>query len=188
MRYMLASRLASIALLGSPVVCFSPDEAGNPVVLPDLTAPAAGTAPVAAVAKTPKAPKFAAIRADLVPPPAGKRGGGEGPGEQYPFGALEVGQSFGVQGRTAKRMASTVYSAMVRFGKTQPAIDKDGKPRLTKAGKPEMTLVKTRVFIVRDVDPATDPDGASVRIWRIADDTSGKSETVEEHAEDAATA
>lgn len=157
--------------------------AGAGRILPDLTLPATPIVPTA-VADAVKAPKFTAPRAGIPIPDVGKRGGGNGPGEQYPFGTLEVGQSFGVKGRTAKRMASTVYSAMVRFGTVSPKLDKTGAPILTKAikksagGKPIMELTKTRVFVVRDVDSKTDPDGADVRIWRIADDTSGKAETM----------
>lgn len=139
---------------------------------------AAIAAPAAAPAKPRILQNVTAIRADVLPPvkAATKRGGGTGPGETYPFEKLEIGQSFGIVGRNAKRMNSTVYSAMARFGTVAPKVDKAGAPVLNKkTGKPQMTLNRTRVFKAFDVDPTTDVDGATVRIFRMADAAAGTS-------------
>lgn len=125
-------------------------------------AAAASTAPTQPVAAVTNAAPV--IRSDIPVAPAARGRGGVG-SSKYPFDKLEVGQSFGVN-RAAKKMNSTLYSAMKRYGAVVPIVDATGSPVLNKAGKPKMTLKKVRVFVIRDVDPATDPDGAKARVWR----------------------
>ena len=96
----------------------------------------------------------------------------------YNFGALEIGKSIVVIGRTAKQLSSTVSSANKSDAKHFVTDDK-GKPMMIpttdNAGnvvkgadnKPVMTE-KTKKFFVVDCDPTKDPEGATARIWREA--------------------
>lgn len=96
----------------------------------------------------------------------------------YDFDSLEVGQSFGVTNKTAKQIASAVSAANKRFRtnkldangaviyKTQEVKHADGT--VTKQPTLDPETVPGRVFVSADVDPATDPDGATVRVWRKA--------------------
>lgn len=96
---------------------------------------------------------------------------------QYDFDAVEVGQSIGVVGRTAKNLQSTVTNANRRY--TEDKKDANGQTvykmidmkdaagnvtRVPDTSKPEK--VQTRHFFAHDCDPATDPDKATARIWR----------------------
>lgn len=144
--------MAVLAAAGTDNAAFAPPASATPA--PTAAAP---TAPAAA------APKFA-IRADVPVPKTSVR---TGPGERYPFDQLQVGQSFGVM-KAAKRMQSTLYSAMQRYGTVEPVVDGDGKPVLNAKGKPKTKLLKDRIFVCRNVDPTTDPDKAVARVWRTA--------------------
>lgn len=96
----------------------------------------------------------------------------------YPFDDLEIGQSFGVMNKTQKQMASTVSAANKRHRtevkdangqtvfKTQDVKQADGS--VVKTPTLEAQTQPGRIFVAGDVDPKTDPDGASVRIWRTA--------------------
>lgn len=109
-----------------------------------------------------------------VPENIGRRGAGAS--GLYPFDALEVGQSFGVINKTAKQIASAVSAANKRFRvnktdangatvfKTQDVKQADGTVIKQPTLDPE--TVPGRVFVSADVDPATDPDGATARVWR----------------------
>ncbi len=96
----------------------------------------------------------------------------------YNFGALEIGKSIAVIGRTAKQLSSTVSSANKIDAKHFVTDDKgkavmtpktgdDGKVIKGDDGKPVM-VEKLKKFFVIDCDPATDPEGATARIWREA--------------------
>lgn len=115
--------------------------------------------PIAAAA--PAATGISAIRSDIAIPP--KSSGGRGGATLYPFDKLEIGQSFGVVGKTQKGMASTVSSA----NKRALEVVKDGAGKAVVVNGKELTR-PTKRFVSGAVDPATDPDKASVRIWRIA--------------------
>jgi hypothetical protein len=95
----------------------------------------------------------------LPPPSSGGRGGNT----LYPFDKLEVGQSFGVKGKTKKGMASTVSSANNRY--LEVVKDAAGKPVMVDGKEVKRA---TRKFVSGEVDPKTDPVGASVRVWRVA--------------------
>lgn len=79
----------------------------------------------------------------------------------YPFDALSVGQSFSVVNKTAKQLASVVSAAnrRARVNKVENGI-------LVLNDKNEPVKVAGKHFFARDTDPKTDPDGASVRVWR----------------------
>ncbi len=65
--------------------------------------------------------------------------------------------SFGIKDRSKKQVTSTIYTAEERYLGNPPTI-KDA------AGKDVPN--KTREFACFEVDPATDPDGASIRVFR----------------------
>lgn len=137
------------------------------------TAVAVTTEPT--VAKSRIAPILTGI-SNAVPIPVVKNN--RGSKGAYSFDALEIGQSFGVQNRNAKQMASIVSNANKRFlvnktdetgavvFKTTKATDGNGGLVNVPTNEPEK--VASRRFIVLNVDPATDPDQASVRVWREA--------------------
>lgn len=142
---------------------------------PEATEAAPAPATVTVASRTYEAAQLTGVRADI-PMPANLGARGRGQRSQYPFDALEVFGSFGVKNKTAKQMASTVSAANRRF--MTDAIDEAGNKifktqTLKQADGSEITVptmeveqVPGRVFICGDVDPATDPNGASVRIWR----------------------
>lgn len=137
-------------------------------------------APAGATEEKTKAPRVAPVLTSVstaVPMPEnlGKRG--RGGNSLYPFESLEtVGASFGIKNKTAKNMASVISGANKRFMVNK--VDADGKTvfqtKEVKSADGTVTHVPTlepekvpgRVFVAADVDPKTDPDGASVRVWR----------------------
>ena len=101
---------------------------------------------------------------DNVPVPAIS---GRGRGVKvYPFGQLEVGQSFFVANseskpNAAKSLASSVCSATARYA--VPA--EDGSTKTNKKGEVVPVMVETRKFVVRRVEE----DGVKgARVWRTA--------------------
>lgn len=93
------------------------------------------------------------IRTDVVMPRAAVKRGATC---KYPFDALPApvdGQcaSFPVRGKNAKQIQSTVYSAIKRYA------------TLNDAGK---IAERVRDFKAVNVDPATDPDSATCRVFR----------------------
>lgn len=126
-----------------------------------------------AAAKARVAPVLTAISSDVPMPQVSTRRGNN---SIYPFEKLEVGQSFGILNKTAKNMGSVVTSANKRF--MVDAVDSEGKPiyktQEVKAADGTVSKVPTlerekapgKVFAAFDVDPKTDPQGASVRVFR----------------------
>lgn len=104
-------------------------------------------------AKSRVAPIFTPVSSS-VPMPV--RFNNRGSKSAYDFSALEVGQSFGIKNKTAKSCASLVSNANKKHRLSK--IDDEGKP----------TTVQLKSFFIVDCDPSTDPDGASVRIFRSA--------------------
>jgi len=97
----------------------------------------------------------------------------------YPFDALtEVGASFGIKNKTAKNMLSIVsnqnrknrIAKIDENGNTVFKMTemKDGDGNVTKVPTEKPEMVATKSFFAVDCDPKTDPDGASVRIFRNA--------------------
>ena len=84
----------------------------------------------------------------------------------YPFGQLEVGQSFFVANdeskpNAAKSLASTVSSATARYA--VPA--EDGSTKTNKKGEVVPVMVETRKFVVRSVE---ENGVKGARVWRTA--------------------
>lgn len=131
----------------------------------------AGAVPPADNSKTPFISPIS--KAGAIPMPT-KRAGGRGSSKLYPFDDLtEVLMSFGVKDKTAKSFASTVTSANKRA--IVQAKNPDGSP-MTRTIAPtvpgaaatiEKVMVREKQFRVFDVDPATDKDGCSIRVFRI---------------------
>lgn len=144
-------------------------------------APAAATdKPAAKKAGAPKADErvaasFTGVRTDI-PMPAAKRSNSE---FDKKIAELEVGASFGLTNKTKEQMSSRLSKVHNHKDNQRPAVNADGTPK-TVAGKPivdpatgavtgvEQTPVfeKVKEFVMHNVDPKTDPDGATVRIWR----------------------
>lgn len=143
---------------------------------PAIQSPASPTpAPAGKAAAARVAPLLTKATAAVpMPETAGKRG--RGSNSLYPFDTLAVGESFGVQNKTAKNLASIVSGANKRF--QVEAKDAQGHPifKTTEVKHPdgsttrvptlEKEMVPGKVFVVADMDPKSDPDGASVRVWR----------------------
>lgn len=123
----------------------------------------------AAPADTKQSVQVLAPRNDIERPANTSKAGAK---SKYDFASLEVGQSFGVIGKTAKSFNSIIYNAETKtFG--EDVIDPtNGQPRTRikklKDGSTEIVTVrrKTREFTAFDVDPKTDPEGATVRVFR----------------------
>lgn len=92
----------------------------------------------------------------------------------YPFDTMEVDASFGVQNRDKASFNSIIYQAHKRH--EIEVLGSDGLPekvrtKTSKKGEPEAfemlnKTIRTREFEAFDVDAKTDPEGASVRIFR----------------------
>lgn len=145
----------------------------------------ANPAPVAKAAKSPekKAALVAQLRKERVAPeittvsvavkaPERKTRGNK---VAYPFDALPIGGSFGIKNKTAKQIASVVSGANKKalvpkrdangvVFKVNEVKGVDGEVTRTLSNEPVM--VRTKKFFALDVDAKTDPDGATVRVWR----------------------
>lgn len=87
-------------------------------------------------------------------------------GNVYPFGQLEVGQSFFVANsedkpNAAKSLASTVSSATARYA----VASEDGATKTNKKGEVVPVMVETRKFVVRSVE---ENGVKGARVWRTA--------------------
>lgn len=152
----------------TPIPTPTPTPATGAVITPPEPITGSGSpAPVATEAVA-TAVKTSAIRMD-VPPPV-KKSGGRGGQTLYDFDKLEIGGSFGVFDKTAKAVASTVASANKRM--IEEVKDATGAvimvPNPKKPGETMKLTKATKKFVSAAVDPKTDPDKASVRVWRIA--------------------
>ncbi len=110
-------------------------------------ATAGANAEVAKVTVKRIAPVIVGI-SDAVPMPI--RTNSRGNKSAYNWDAIEVGKSLAITNKTAKQLASVITNANKRY----IAKDAEGKP------------VVTKHFFTHDCNPATDPEGASVRIFR----------------------
>lgn len=124
--------------------------------------------------KTRVAPEMTAVRSDIAPPTVRNNRGSK---SSYDFDKLTaVGMSFGIKNKDAKAMASIVSNQNKKF--LEPKKDengntifkmqemKDANGNVTQVPTSEAETIATRHFFAHNVDPKTDPDGASVRIWR----------------------
>lgn len=149
-----------------------------------MTKAATAAAPTAAAAEKPAekrnysarvAPELTAV-SKAVPMPE-NRSAKRGANSPYPFDALtEVGMSFGVKNKNLKGMASIVSNqnkhALVA------KVDANGNPvfkftemkdaagNVTRVPTEEPEMVPSKRFFAVECDPKTDPDNASVRVFR----------------------
>ena len=145
---------------------------------PANKAPAAATKETAAPAATTEtnkrvAPELTTITADVEMP---KKVSNRGSKSLYPFAKLEVGQSFGVKNKTASGMASIISNQNRKHREekkdesgntvfeTKKIKGADGAEMEVPTDKPVMVVNKH--FFASNCDPKTDPDGASVRVFR----------------------
>ena len=117
---------------------------------PAATPAVAGAAAVAPAAKV----KPAFVIEDNVPMPESARRAG-GRTEFYPFEALQVGQSFKIDGKAAKEMSSVIYGARARYARVV-----DGQTRTMRTGKVVPVTEVVRDFECKDVE-------GGCRVWRI---------------------
>lgn len=139
----------------------------NTSATPGTTAPRTTNAPRVA-------PELSAIRSD-VPMPI--RASNRGSKTNYPFGQLEVGQSFGVKNKTAEQMASIISNQNRKPGspkldangaviyKTNPLLDANGA-KIGETPTTEPVLNEAKHFFAVNVDPKSDLDNAKVRVFR----------------------
>jgi hypothetical protein len=116
-------------------------------------APAAS--PTAAAVAAPRvAPEITAV-SNAVPIPDFASLTGRGSNSQYPFDSLtEVGASFGVKNKTKDQVRVSVSGQNKKHATT--TLGADNKPVTT----------HSKFYVSAEVDPKTDPDGATVRVWR----------------------
>lgn len=157
--------------------------ATEPTAAPDATQPAtpAVTATATATATAKPAKEFTVLEVTAnIPVPTKEAGGKRGVKSKFPFEMLTaVGMSFGIVGRDAKSMSSIVSNANrtasnnvekkdengnVVF-KVKPVKQADGSVINLPSQEPE--TVRLKEFEVYNVDPKTDPQGASCRVYRI---------------------
>jgi len=185
-------KLSSL-MLGASIIAMSgiafaaKDKGGSGSAPPPPPAGEQPPAPPAGDNAEAAAPEFVIASAATVPMPTPKRSGARARQTTYPFDKLTIaegaqfGDSFGIKDpkKTAKKMASTVnaaghrYDVAVKDANGNPVLNegaeiKDANGNVTgrAPGKPKMQM--TRKFAVYDVDPAKDPIGANVRVWRVA--------------------
>lgn len=129
----------------------------------------AGASNIAKAAAAPRvAPVLTAISAAVAIPDRPARNGRT----VYPFDMLSKGQSFGVANKTAKQLASIVSAANKRNRRPKRdtanniifKMKKNDAGVLVTTNEPETVFDK--YFIVLDVDPKSDPDKATARVWR----------------------
>lgn len=122
-------------------------------------------------------PELTAIRTDIAIPEVVTRAAKRGAKSVYPFDELPIGGSFGIKNKTLKQVNSVVSS--VNRKHLTPKLDasgnivtrpvtartRDGVTVTTPGTKPVM--VATKRFIAAEVNPKTDPEKASVRVWRV---------------------
>lgn len=95
---------------------------------------------------------------------------------KYPFDELKVGESFGIKNKTKTSMASVISNQNkknmkdkldengVVVMKQTEATGADGEKTMVPTNEPEK--VREKFFFAVDCDPKSDPDGASVRVFR----------------------
>lgn len=154
----------------APVPTPVPAGSPSPVPTPALAVDNGGSG----VATETKDAPFTSVVSDIPMPEKRPNLGNRGGRSIYPFDTMEPGQSFGVVGKTLKNIASTVASANKRFAKPDKLVadnNPDGTPKMVEAtvnGVKQLVPAKRpeRKFVAMAVDAATDPQGASVRVWR----------------------
>lgn len=135
----------------------------------------ASSTPKTKTAQPPRvAPVLTAV-STTVPMP--DRNANRGSKTSYPFEALTAaGMSFGVKNKTAKQLASIISNQNRKPGPTKRNPDgsivyktsdmTDAQGNVTKVPTSEPETMPGKQFFAIDCDPKTDPDGASVRVFR----------------------
>lgn len=146
------------------------------------TAFATAAAPAKGKAGAPKAedriaPEFTAI-STAIPIPASVRAGGRRSELVVKLGELPVNGSIGLKNKTKKQISATISklnnskeNLVQRKNEDGSLATKNGDPIKDQSGTvvgyqqvPDMEKVKE--FVAHDVDPKSDADNATVRIWR----------------------
>lgn len=144
---------------------------------------AASTKPAATPAKPVAAkPEITVIGVSSAVAMPVNRAGKRGSKNKYDLTALAVGQSLAIKGRKASNLTSTLSTnnradefavfkrdetGAVVFG-TKEVTAPDGTKTTVKG---DAIVLSRRVFFAVDCDPAKDPEGADVRIFRDHDKT-----------------
>lgn len=94
--------------------------------------------------------------------------------------ALEVDQSIGISNKSKKQIASMLSKVNGAADNVRQVVDANGIPQfevsapvtdangaIVTPGKQTPKTEKVRFYEAHDVDPKTDADKASVRIWRV---------------------
>jgi len=164
-RRSIASAIIASTMLAGVAFAAADKASGANAAPPAPPAPTAGTPAAAPKVKA----EVLGIVSDIAKPEAAASK------SSYPFDQLEVGQSFGVKGKDKKAFNSIIYMAHKRH--SVEVKDEAGnvvtKVKITKGknGAPDTretvpVLNRLREFEAFDVDPAVDPQGATVRIFR----------------------
>lgn len=185
-RNTLVTSMLAASLMSGVVFAKPDDQGGKPAVPPLGETPAPTPAPAVAAGEV----KVSGIVKGRPLPERKKsaRGGGKSP---YPFADLEVGDSFGVAGKTKKNFNSIIYGQHQKYavpvigpdGKQEQVLkinyakDADGKVikdangNKTEVGREMVGKTReTRQFEAFDVDPKTN-DGFTVLVFRQPDNT-----------------
>jgi hypothetical protein len=124
------------------------------------------------------APEFTAVRTDIKPPVTARRGAKSPLVEK--MHELEIGASIGLKNKTKRQISATVSKENNRDTNQRPKLGEDGN-QITKPGEPvkdangnvvaQGTPVgvteRIKEWEAHDVDPKTDPDSATVRVFRV---------------------
>lgn len=122
--------------------------------------------------------KFAILSVNSTVAMPEKIPGKRGSKSQFPFEALTVGASFGLIGRDAKSMSSIVSAQNRKADNFTAKKDENGnvifKTQEIKAADgtvsriptTEAETVQVKEFFAIDTDPKSDPEGATVRVFR----------------------
>lgn len=120
------------------------------------------------------APEITAVSSAVPMPP--RPTAGRAQKSIYPFDLLEVGGSFGVKNKTAEQLGSVVSNQNKRARVPQrdtlgnivyemtDATGPTGESMKVPTANP--VLIDGKTYFVVNVDPATDPDGATARVFR----------------------
>lgn len=140
----------------------------------------AATATETTATTAPAEKKFTVLSINTAIPMPVKSGGKRGSATKFPFAALPVGGSFGIVGREggAKSMSSIISNQNRQASNQTPKLDASGnvvyKTKTVKDAEGVETAIPTtepetvsiKEFFAVDTDPATDPEGANVRVFR----------------------
>lgn len=124
------------------------------------------------------APEFTTVRTDIKPPVTARRGAKSPLVEK--MHELAVGASVGLTNKTKRQISATVSKENNRDTNQRPKLDTEGN-QITKPGEPvkdangnvvaQGTPVnvteRIKEWEAHDIDPKTDPDKATVRVFRV---------------------